>query len=402
MMKILYFVLLTTFCYYKIVSTSAFRQVTPERKLTQIADFGWGNRPTGVAVSSTKSSDGSPRIFVTFPRWFANHSAPTVAEVIDYNTIKAYPNASWNSWSPTSTNPSQQFVNAQSAFIDHMDRLWVLDVGAAFLGNVTKKGPKLVLIDMENDNVERIYDLDDIAEITSYLNDVRISEDGNHAFITDSNMGGIRVVDLTTGQGRILLEDDPSTHAEPGFVTSVEGQPMLLANDKPAAFASDGIAVLNGYVYYHACTGRTLYRIKESLLTDITKTKKEVQAGIETVGLSGVPDGLVTAGDASLKGTLYMTAIEKDGVDYLDPSNRVLPFVSNDVLQWPDSLSVPVLSTNGEPNYIYITCSQVNTAPIIKNAKPRRNTYGLYRAELSCSVDTCGAENYKSSSISSI
>jgi DNA-binding beta-propeller fold protein YncE len=116
---------------------------------------------------------------------------------------------------------------------------------------------------MENDNVERVYDLDDIAETTSYLNDVRISADGNHAFITDSNMGGIRVVDLISGAGRVLLEDDPSTHAEPGFVTSVEGQPMLLANDKPAAFASDGIAVLNGYVYYHACTGRTLYRIKE-------------------------------------------------------------------------------------------------------------------------------------------
>ena len=290
-------------------------------------------------------------------------------------------------------------MNAQSVFIDHMERLWVLDVGAAFLGNVTKKGPKLVLVDMENDNVERVYDLDDIAETTSYLNDVRISADGNHAFITDSNMGGIRVVDLISGAGRVLLEDDPSTHAEPGFVTSVEGQPMLLANDKPAAFASDGIAVLNGYVYYHACTGRTLYRIEESLLTDTTKTKKEIQAGIEMVGLSGVPDGLVTAGDASLRGTLYMTAIEKDGIDYLDPLNRVLPFISNDVLQWPDSLSVPVLSKNGEPNYIYVTCSQVNTAPIIKNAKPRRNTYGLYRMELTCSSNTCGESNYVSSSL---
>ena len=40
-------------------------------------------------------------------------------------------------------------MNAQSVFIDHMERLWVLDVGAAFLGNVTKKGPKIVLVDME-------------------------------------------------------------------------------------------------------------------------------------------------------------------------------------------------------------------------------------------------------------
>ena len=111
-------------------------------------------------------------------------------------------------------------MNAQSVLVDHMERLWVLDVGAAFLGNVTAKGPKLVLINMQNDNVERIYDLGDIAETTSYLNDVRISEDGNHAFITDSNMGGIRVVDLGSGHGRVLLQDDPSTQAEPGFVTS--------------------------------------------------------------------------------------------------------------------------------------------------------------------------------------
>ena len=75
-----------------------------------------------------------------------------------------------------------------------------------------------------------------------------------------------------------------------------------------------------------------------------------------------------------------MTAVEKDGVDYLstDGLDRVLPFVSDSLLQWPDSLAA-------NSKYLYITASQVNAAPFILDARPRRNTYQLYRVKLPAS-----------------
>ncbi len=119
------------------------------------------------------------------------------------------------------------------------------------------------------------------------------------------------------------------------------------------------------------------------MVTDPTKAKSGVEEGVQKVALSGMPDGMVLVGDSDLKGTLYMTAVEKDGIDYLsnDGFNRVLPFLSNELLEWPDSLACAVLDEKGD-NYLYVTASPVNTAPFIKDARPRRNPYQLYRAKL--------------------
>jgi hypothetical protein len=340
-------------------------------ELEMVADFGWGARPTGVAVTTTD------RIFVSFPRWFANHTAPTCAEVVNGKLVP-FPSSYYNSWN-SSADSNDKFINIQSVFVDHFDRLWVLDVGAAFLGNVTagKGAAKLILVDLGTNKIQKVYPLDEIVSPNSYINDVRISVDGNHAFLTDSNLGGLRHLDLVTGKGQVHLANHPSTHSEPGFVTSVEGQPMILISGTPAAYQSDGIAVVENYVYYHACTGRTLYRIEQQLLIDPSLSDKERAAGVEVVSLSGVPDGMVLAGNDKLEGTLYMTAVEKDGIDYLTSGNRVLPLISDELLQWPDSMSVAVNSSK-----LYVTASQVNYAPFILHARSRRNTYQLYQVTI--------------------
>ena len=347
--------------------------------IEEVATFGWGNEPTGVAVST------SGRVFVNFPRWFQNHSAPSVAEIVNGKMVP-YPNAEWNSWAPGDDTKSK-FVCVQSVFIDHADTLWILDPAAAFLGNAT--GPKLLKVDLATDTVsDVIHFAEDVAPTHSYLNDVRVTADRKFGFLSDSNLGGLKVVDLAAGTARAVLQDHPSTHAEANVEVIVEGQSMYLAhNGQPATFQSDGIAVLNvggvEYLYYHAVTAVTFYRVPTALLTDASKTPAEVAAGVEAVAQSGFHDGLVVAADASLKGVLYLTALEKDGVDRLsvDGEHRILPFVVDELLQWPDSMSVPLLR-KGADNWLYVTASQVNFLPIIKDAKPRRNVYGLYRAKI--------------------
>lgn len=349
---------------------------TPQLEL--VADFGWGHQPTGVAVTS------NGRQFVSFPRWFTNFTGPSVAEVKD-GLLFPYPNNNLNSWKAGEPGDTK-FVCVQSVFVDHLDQLWILDPGNAYLGtdivdgvlpNVTKNAPKLMRVDLKTDKIVQTIHFDETAApIHSYLNDVRISVDGNFAFLSDSNMGGIKVVDLKSGTTRVLLGDHSSTHSEPNTIPVVEGQEMLLPNGSPAAFQSDGIAVIGDDLYYHAVTARTLYKINIDLLTDPSKTKAEVEAGVSKVAVSGMPDGMVTCGDIKT-GTLYMTAVEKDGIDYLsnDGYNRVLPFISNELLEWPDSLSCT-------STHLYVTASQVNTAPFIKDARPRRNPYQMYRVAL--------------------
>jgi len=355
--------------------------VASAAQLEPVATFGWGNQPTGVAVSS------SGRVFVNFPRWFANHSAPSVAEVVGSKLVP-YPDPKWNAWK-AGDSPEGAFVCVQSVFVDHFDRLWILDPAAAFLGNVTKGGARLFQVDMATNSVVKTFVFDDqIAPDHSYLNDVRISADGNYAFLTDSNLGGLKVLNLKTSEVRSVLDNHPSTHAEPGVVTAVEGQLMYLAGTnppKPATFQSDGIAVIGKELYFHAVTAKTLYSIGVDVLTNASNTEHDFEMAVKTVAASGIHDGMVAAADKTLSknGVLLMTAIEKDGIDYLskDGQNRVLPLVSDERLQWPDSLSVPVL-TPGKKNFVYVTASQVNFAPFIQDAKPRRNVYALYRVLL--------------------
>ena len=85
----------------------------------------FGDTPaTGVAVSA------SGRVFVCFPRWFKNGTAPGLVESpfsvaeIKTDTPVAYPNAAMNSWKQ-GDDPSVGFVNVQSVFVDHRDRLWI-------------------------------------------------------------------------------------------------------------------------------------------------------------------------------------------------------------------------------------------------------------------------------------
>ena len=79
-------------------------------------------------------------------------------------------------------------------------------LGAAYLANITTGAPRLYHVDMKTDKVVRTYSFDlEAAPHHSYLNDVRISTDGRTAFLTDSNTGGLRVLDLESGFTRNVL-----------------------------------------------------------------------------------------------------------------------------------------------------------------------------------------------------
>jgi sugar lactone lactonase YvrE len=332
-------------------------------ELREVASFP-GKQVTGVGVSKT-----SGRIFVNFPYWSDDHSI-SVAEIVN-GQAKAFPNDEWNKPGPAGSH----FVCVQSVVVDDQDNLWVLDPAAPKMQEIVKDGPKLVKIDLAtNQVVQTIPFGEDVAPKKSYLNDVRIDTRTNTAFITESANGAIVVVDLKSGKARRLLDGHPSTAPEKDVKLVVDRKALIDQQTKtPPQIASDGIAldVKNGYLYYHALTGHTLYRIKTSFLIDEKIPEKELESKIENVGQTPAPDGMLEGTD----GSVYVTDLEASGVVRWYPeSKRVEQIISDKRLLWPDTLS---WGPNGE---IYVTASQIENMPRFNSGRSTRTEpYKLWK-----------------------
>jgi sugar lactone lactonase YvrE len=329
--------------------------MTSGAELQEVASFP-DKQVTGVGVS-TKSG----RIFVNFPYWSDDHSI-SVAEIVN-GQPKAFPNDEWNKAGPAGSH----FICVQSVVVDDQDSLWVLDPTAPKMQEIVKGGPKLVKIDLAtNQVVQTIPFGEDVAPKKSYLNDVRIDTRTNTAFITESGRGAIIVVDLKSGKARRLLDGHASTQPEKDVKLVVDGKALIDQQKKtPPQIASDGIALdaKNGYLYYHALTGHTLYRIKTSFLKDEKLGKRELESKVENVGQTPAPDGMLEG----LEGGVYLTDLENSAIVRLDPaSKRVEQVVADKRLLWPDTLS---WGPNGE---MYVTASQIENMPRFNNGKSTR------------------------------
>lgn len=318
---------------------------------------------TGVAVSN------SGRIFVNFPYWSDKHTL-SVAEIVD-GKPKPFPDDEWNG----PGQPAAHFICVQSVYVDAKDVLWILDPAAPKSGEIVSGGPKLVEVDLKTNNVIRTFSFDEtIAPKKSYLNDVRVDEDESHAFITDSGMGALVIVDLRTGKARRLLAQNSATKGEPGFQLSVDKRELIeMKTGKPPVIHSDGIALdsRNGYLYFHALTARTLYRVKTEYLTDEKITDAALNSKVEKVAQTPPCDGMIMGPD----GMLYLTDLEHAAVVRIDPANwNLSTMVSSEKLLWPDTMAV------GPDGVMYVTASQIENSPRFNSGKDvRKEPYRLFK-----------------------
>jgi sugar lactone lactonase YvrE len=268
--------------------------------LAATSDIRWA----GVAVSKDL------RMFACYPNWSPDHSI-SVIDITDTLNFKPYPNTIWN----TITNdPTNHFVCVQSVFIDKNNFLWVLDAGNPkrndeFSG-VNPGGAKLLKIDLAKDEIVQKIILNTPAiKTTSYLNDVRIDEKKNIAYLTDSNEGAIIIVDLVTEKARRVLGNHSSTksedkilHIEGKVVKNEKGEyPTIHANG--LALSPDGI-----FLYWRALTAQGLYRINTAYLTNEID---DLGDKVEDMGSYFPPsDGMIFGPD----GTLYLASVEENGI----------------------------------------------------------------------------------------
>ncbi len=302
---------------------------------------------TGVAVSKTG------RIFVNYPYWKGDSIPFSVAELKHNSMVKPYPDEEWNTWKSGDSADLNHFACAQSVYVDDKDYLWVLDPANPRLEGVIPGAAKLVKIDLKTDTVAQIYHFDDkAAPRGSYLNNVRIDTKNDFAYMTDSAMGAIVVLNLKTGESRRMLAHHPSVKSE-DIILSINGKKWLYPDGSKPKVHSDGISLSPDgvYLYYQPLTGRHLYRIKTEYLRNPDFTIEEVADAVELMGRTGAADGMIFGSN----GKLYLSSIENNAIKTFDPATKKMKTAVKDPrIVWPNSFSC------GQDGFIYFTTSRIH------------------------------------------
>ena len=327
----------------------------------------------GVTISKTG------RIFVNSPRW-VDEPTPSVAEISADGSLVPYPNEAINAWDQTPGESARDhFVSVQSVVVDEEDALWILDPASpgppsSYFRAVVSGGAKLLRVDLATNEVTRVYHFDDeSAPVKSYFNDVRFAR--GHAFISDSGLGAIVVVDLDTGKVRRLLEDHASPKAEPGVEPVIGGQPWKLPNGRSPEVHVDGIAFdpQREHVYYKPLVGRTLYRIPIAALLDESLPSEAVGERVERVAETEPTDGL----EFDAEGNLYLTSLEWNAIKVLRPDGRIELVARSTDFQWPDTIA---MSRDGD---LLLSCAQFHLLPDFNGGEDKRTPpYKVFRLKL--------------------
>ena len=350
--------------------------INPPELIASSPRYRW----TGVAVDPGEGL-GSERIFVNFPDW--NERAPIqVAEITGTGDLRPYPNGEWQKWSE-GKDPSIYWVCVQSVHMDQLGRLWVLDAAAPGFQGPVAGGAKLVEIDTNLNEVQRIIRFDDrTAPPGTYLNDVRIDPLTDTAFITDSGRGGLVIVDLSSNSSRRILDRHPLTTADPDRAIVIDGTPFTAPDGSTPQIHSDGIAINPEAreIYFQPITGTRL-----------------TAANIDDLIANGANAGFVTREDSHISdgmhyhdGYIYLSALEMNAItawrlpwpetgairrDTLTLRGpEVIARKSN--LSWPDSFAI----ANG---YLYVTTAQIHTVPPFEpGAITPPEPYRIFRVRL--------------------
>lgn len=311
-----------------------------------------GNQWTGIAISKTN------RVFVNFPRW-TRETPVSVAEIVN-GSIIPFPEAAWNNRDSTSVS-SNKFICVQSVFIDEMNALWVLDTGYELETDSTKAA-HLYRFDLSDNSLQKDYVFPAaIIGGKSYLNDFRIDNQKQIAYFTDSQLGGIVLLDLKTNEIRRVLSQHPSTLTEVSKIV-IEG------HERKHPVHSDGIELdsKKAYLYYCALMGENVYRTPTSALLDKHISDSVRGEQVEKFAKTGANDGIIF----DQKGNLYLSSLERNAISKLNSDGVLEEVISNAEIKWPDSFA---FDNKGN---LFFTISQIHLP------KEKRGSYKIFKLKL--------------------
>lgn len=316
------------------------------------------------------------RVFGDFPRWDNNPVNP-VAEIGADDSVKPYPDANWCIWNETVRNePQKHWICPQSVYADKAGMLWVLDPASPGLKGTVPGGFKLVKIDPNTNKVVQTVSFpESVAARKSYLNYVRVDTQNNFAYITESGIGALVVVDLKSGRARKVLEKHPSMLADTTLNIKADGQLLRDPMGKQAAFNADGIALSQDlqYLYWKPLTSYKLYRIKTEALRNAALTDAQLGQQIEDLGKVPACDGM----EIDAANNLYMTTFEDHSIKRRRPDGKIAMVVQDPRLEWPDTFAF------GPEGILYVTNSAIHKTPTWnKGVGKQDQPYHIFKMKL--------------------
>ena len=314
-------------------NTDEREQDTLSRVVT-VAEFK-GQQVTGVTVTA------EGRIFANFPRWRKGVQYSVVEINPETGEAAPFPFDDMNDWEIGQKMTDSVFVAVQSVVASE-GKLYALDTRNPQFRGVTTE-PRIFVFDLFDDKLENIIRIDaGVVENKSYTNDLRIHEEENKIYITDSHAAGLIVVDMNTGESRRVLDGHSSTTAEFDQLI-IDGKKW-----RGGPVHSDGIALdkERDSLYFHALTGYNLYVIETGKLSEPDSV---IEDCVKLVRRTSAPDGMILDDG----GNLYYADLEQHKINYLTPAGEVRTLVEGDQVRWADTFSI----YNG---WLYYTNSRIH------------------------------------------
>ncbi|RZT78091.1 major royal jelly protein [Micromonospora violae] len=266
------------------------------------------------------------RVFLSYPS--ADRPGVQVVEALPDGRRVPYPDVAWNR---ANRSPSEGFVHVNGLRGGPDGRLWIVDSGTPQLGGAqVPGGARLIAVNLDGDQVERVYHLDEAVYPGSYVDDVRFN--GRMAYFSDAGAAGLIVLDLDSGRPRRVLDGHPSTAGGP---VVADGRVLRDPDGADVRLHVDQLEVSpdGRWLYYQPASGG-MSRIATRWLDDPSVSADEMARTVER--WCDTPSTGGTAIDAT--GTIYLSDLERRRVLVLAPDRNVRTLVADPRLAWVDAM----------------------------------------------------------------
>jgi hypothetical protein len=316
--------------------------------------------------------DTHSRVIVSSPHWTGN-TGPAVAIAEKNGTLKPYPDAAWNSWTPGS-DAAHAFVSVNAIHEDAHGDLWIVDTGSPdFGGTPVANGAKVIHIDPHTDRVVRVYTFPkEVIRAHTYVDDIRTN--GHHAYLTDAGEGAILVLNLDDGTVQRRFDGRSFTHARAGDRIVVNGKVLTAADGEVLKVNADPLELSadDKYFYFGPLSG-PMSRIETQFLDDDTLSDDELTAHV-TMWFDNPPVGGTAMG---ADGSLYYTPLADNSLMRRAPDGTISMVVRDKRLRWVDA---PFVDGRG---HIYLPVPQIDGAPAFNHGRSTVHfPVSLYRVTL--------------------
>jgi sugar lactone lactonase YvrE len=339
--------------------------------LETVKQFGDDFRLVGIGISA------KGRVFATAPSSQIRSRFSVVEVDPKTGAVVPYPDAAWNNFSDQRDGNSE-WISVQALWVDKKDHLWALDSSLSKVDQ-ERLPPKLVDFDLSSNRVTQQYDFKGVVSEKDSLNDVRVDNVHDYAYLTNAgNKGSLVVLDLKTRKARQVLVGDRSTFADPGQHLMIGNRVALRPDGSVVAVQADGIALSPDvqWLYYRPLTDHNYWRVPTSALRDTKLSEQELAGKVEYLGSSVLSGGLIMDG----KDTLYGGDLEHHSVVEFTPTPdrklRSKIFVSDpSKLSWADGFAI------GGGGYLYIADSHLWEVAF-KDNLPRSGPFTIFKVKL--------------------